>query len=59
MATTRGLLHQGHKLACCAITVAEVYAGMRPRETRATEEFLAALEYFGTTRAAARTAGIL
>ena len=55
----RGLLHQGHRLACCAITVAEVYAGMRPREARATEEFLAALEYFETTRTAARSAGIL
>ena len=28
----RGLVEQGNILACCAINVAEVYAGMRPKE---------------------------
>lgn len=59
----RELLHKlvtdGHKLACCAITVAEVYAGMRPREARATEEFLSTLGYFETDRHTAQRAGLL
>lgn len=27
-----GLIDQGHLLACCPINVAEVYAGVRPKE---------------------------
>ena len=33
-------LHANNTLACCAITVAEVYAGMRRHEAKATGEFL-------------------
>jgi predicted nucleic acid-binding protein len=48
-----------HTLACCAITVAEVHAGMRRHEVAATCEFLDALDYYETTRAIARRAGDL
>ena len=54
-----GLATQGHLLACCAINVAEVYAGMRPKEESATEEFLRSLEYYPLTWPVARLAGLL
>jgi hypothetical protein len=38
-----GLLSQGHSLACCAVTVAEVYSGSRAREAVATEELVSEL----------------
>lgn len=55
----RQLLQEGHTFACCAITIAEVYAGMRPHEKSATEELLGGLEYFETARATAERAGHL
>ena len=54
-----GLVKQGHLLACCAINVADIYAGMRPREEQATEEFLRTLEYYYLTWPVARLAGLL
>lgn len=53
------LLKQGHLLACYAINVAEVCAGLRPKEEKATEEFLRSLEYYHITWPVARLAGIL
>jgi predicted nucleic acid-binding protein len=53
------LLRQGHLLACCPINVAEVYAGLRPKEETATEEFLRTLEYYHVTWPVARMAGLL
>lgn len=53
------LLKQGHLLACCAINVAEVYAGLRPKEEKTTEEFLRSLEYYHITWPVARLAGLL
>jgi len=52
-------LYAGHTLACCAITTAEVYAGMRRHEAKATDEFMNQLAYFESTRAVARRAGYL
>jgi predicted nucleic acid-binding protein len=52
-------LHAGHTLACCAITTAEVYAGMRKHEAQATDEFLDQLAYYESTHAVARRAGHL
>jgi tRNA(fMet)-specific endonuclease VapC len=52
-------LYAGHTLACCAITTAEVYAGMRKHEALATDEFLDQLAYYESTRAVARQAGHL
>lgn len=54
-----GLLKQGHLLACCPINVMEVYAGLRPREEAATEEFLKSLDYYHVTWPVARLAGLL
>src|SRR6516225_3951978 len=53
------LLTQGHLLACCAINVAEVFAGLRPKEEKTTEEFLRSLEYYHITWPVARLAGLL
>lgn len=53
------LLHQGSLLACCSINVAEIYAGMRPKEEKATEEFLKSLDYYHVTWPVARLAGLL
>jgi predicted nucleic acid-binding protein len=52
-------LYAGHVFACCAITTAEVYAGMRKHEAKATDEFLDQLAYYENTRAVARRAGHL
>lgn len=53
------LIGQGHLLACCAVNVAEVYAGMRPKEERATRAFLESLAFLELTWDAARRAGAL
>jgi len=53
------LVSRNERLACCAITVAEIYAGMKPKEARDTAELLASLEYFETTRTVAQRAGTL
>ena len=54
-----GLLQAGHLLACSAINVTEVHAGLRPKEQMATERFLASLLYYPITLPAARLAGEL
>jgi len=54
-----GLVKQGYLLACCPINVTEVYAGMRPNEEAATEEFLRSLDYYHLTWPVARLAGLL
>ncbi len=53
------LIAQRHRLASCAITIAEVYAGMRPGEARETEESLRGLEYFPTSEFTAQLGGTL
>jgi predicted nucleic acid-binding protein len=53
------LVRQGHLLACCPINVTEVYAGVRPQEEEATEQFLRSLEYYALTWPVARLAGLL
>jgi predicted nucleic acid-binding protein len=55
----RGLLAQGYSLACCAVTVGEIYAGMHPSEAAATEEFLSTLLWVETPFVIARNAGAL
>ena len=52
-------MKQGHLLAGCPINVTEVYAGLRPKEEAATEEFLRSLEYYHLTWPVARLAGLL
>lgn len=55
----RDLLEQGNMLACCAINISEVYAGMREKEAAKTERFLQGLEFFDTSWEIARDAGLL
>jgi len=55
----RDLLESNHLLACCSVSVTEIYAGMRPKEERATDEFLSSLEYFAVSFPIARLAGEL
>lgn len=53
------IVKQGNLLACCSINVTEIYAGTRPKEEQTTEQFLRSLEYYHTTWAVARLAGLL
>lgn len=53
------LLHAGHSLACCAINVTEVYAGLRPKEGAKTHSFLESLQYYPIVVSVARLAGEL
>lgn len=53
------LSRDGHILATSTVNVAEVFAGMRPEEERATEAFLSALECYELSRYAGRVAGTL
>ena len=55
----RELLLGGHILASCAVTEAEVFAGMRAGEEQATERLTASLRYYDLVPAAARLAGRL
>jgi predicted nucleic acid-binding protein len=53
------LVETGETLACSAVTVAEIYAGLRPRESAATQIFLEGLEHYGLDWELARYAGLL
>jgi len=53
------LLFGGGTLASCPITIAEVYAGMRPGEERRTERFLRSLTFFPLTSEISKMAGEL
>jgi predicted nucleic acid-binding protein len=53
------LIAEQHELACCAINVAEVYAGMRASEKDKTEALLRNLEYVPVSWEASRLAGYL
>lgn len=53
------LVDQGHRLACCAVNVTEVYAGLRPGEEEPTRVFLQSLAYLPLTREVAARAGTL
>jgi predicted nucleic acid-binding protein len=50
---------QGHLLACCPINVAEVYAGMRPKEEQRTRRLLLSLQLFPISFPVAEMAGLL
>jgi predicted nucleic acid-binding protein len=55
----RALVEDGHLLACSVITVAELLAGMRPKEQGATVALLDSLEIVDVTRPIAERAGLL
>ena len=43
------LVAQRHLMACCAVHIIEVYAGLRPGEEEKTEAFVDSLEFFPVT----------
>jgi predicted nucleic acid-binding protein len=53
------LAEQGHTLACCPVNVAEVYAGLRPKEEARTADLLRSLELYPITFPVAELAGRL
>lgn len=53
------LLSEGHLLACCAINVTEVYAGMRSHEQATTNILVDSLQYVEITKDIAKHAGRL
>ena len=53
------LLSQGNLLACCPVTITEVYAGLRPHEREKTDLFINSLEFLPITAEIAQDAGIL
>lgn len=53
------LLDAGDTLACSAMTVTEIFAGIRPREFEITERFLYSLEHYALDSELARLAGLL
>lgn len=55
----RDLVAQGHSLACCPITVGEIYAGMRPEEAPITSQFFSTLLWLEASFAVAQKAGAL
>ena len=55
----RELILSGNSLACCSVTVAEVYSGMRPHEAARTDELVLSLDWYDITRAISRHAGRL
>jgi predicted nucleic acid-binding protein len=58
-ALLKDLLSQGDLLACCAVNVSEVYAGMLPKEEAKTEALLQSLEYYEINWNVAKQAGLL
>jgi predicted nucleic acid-binding protein len=55
----KGLVAAGATLGCSAITIAELYAGMRSHEKPATDALLAELDCYDVTVGIARGAGML
>ena len=55
----KGLVEAGETLACSAITVMEIYAGLRPHESVTTQAFLDGFEHYTVDRELGRYAGLL
>ena len=53
------LAEQGHTLTCCPVNVAEVYAGLRPKEEERTAALLRSLQLYPITFPVAELAGRL
>ena len=53
------LAEEGHTLACCPVNVAEVYAGLRPKEETRTAALLKSLQFYPITFPVAELAGLL
>lgn len=57
ISTLNSLVEEG-PLACCPITVAEVFSGVKPEELPRVEEFFDALVYYPIGYKTARRAGL-
>ena len=55
----RELVESGNSLACSVVTVAELYAGVRPQHQKETEGWLELLDILNVTPPIARRAGTL
>jgi len=53
------LVEAGDSLAVSVVTVMEIYAGMRPHESRITQSFLSGLSHYEVDLELARYAGLL
>ena len=53
------LLEAGHVLASCPITIAEVYAGMQPKEEPSTRRLVESLQFLPLKADIAAAAGLL
>jgi predicted nucleic acid-binding protein len=53
------LVRRGHTLSTTTLSIAEIYAGMRPAEEAPTEVLLGVLEVYELTLSSARLAGRL
>jgi tRNA(fMet)-specific endonuclease VapC len=51
------LVLEGNRLACCAITEAEVHSGIHPQDTSKVEQFLKTFYWYNLTRSVALRAG--
>lgn len=58
-ALMRGLAKEEESLGCCAINIAEVYAGLRPQHQQRAEKLFSILTYYDITEETARKAGTL
>jgi len=55
----KALVESGETLACSAMTVMEIYVGLRPHESVMTQSFLDGLEHYPVDRELGRYAGSL
>jgi predicted nucleic acid-binding protein len=55
----KALVESGDTLACSAITIMEIYTGLRPHESVTTQAFLDGLEHYRVDRNLGRYAGLL
>jgi hypothetical protein len=54
-----GLAEQGNTLACTPVNIAEVYAGVRPKEEQKTADLLRSLQFYPITFPVSELAGRL
>lgn len=53
------LVRQGHRLACCTVTLSELFSGIKPADITKVEQFVAMLSWYQASRDIARRAGQL
>jgi predicted nucleic acid-binding protein len=53
------LVSQGHRLACCTVTLTELFSGIRSADLPKVEQFVSLLKWYAANQAIARHAGQL